>query len=110
MSYLSKNLKYLRKRKQLTQQHFVDTYNQFHGVVVRRSTYQHWESGKTEPSLTHLIVLSDFFDTSIDEFLKIDIEQVEQDKATTWEQQDEYCEILDLLWISQIESREEVTF
>jgi DNA-binding XRE family transcriptional regulator len=36
---------------------------------VSPKTVSHWETGYTEPSITQLIIIADFFDTTIDELV-----------------------------------------
>lgn len=53
----------LRRNKTLKQSQVADF------VGVSRTTYSDWERGKTEPSLTHLVRLSEFFKISLDELI-----------------------------------------
>jgi len=61
---LSKNIKYLRKRHRISQQELADALN------TPRTTLGDYERGKTEPSINTLILIADYFGTSIDELLK----------------------------------------
>ncbi len=38
-------------------------------IGISQSTISKWENGITEPSLSNLIALSDYFDISIDELI-----------------------------------------
>ncbi|MBR3804881.1 MAG: helix-turn-helix transcriptional regulator [Clostridia bacterium] len=53
-------LKELRLEKKISQQEL--------GLVVNMSkmAISHWESGHSEPSISQLIILSEFFDVTVD--------------------------------------------
>ncbi|MPU14961.1 helix-turn-helix domain-containing protein [Acinetobacter baumannii] len=59
----SKNLKFLRKRLNLKQEHISKMLN------IARNTYSHYETAKNEPSYDILIKLSKIFGCSIDYLL-----------------------------------------
>lgn len=59
----SKNIKSLRKKFNLTQEHISKMLN------IARNTYSHYETGKNEPSYDILIKLSKIFGCSIDYLL-----------------------------------------
>ena len=59
--YLTKNLSYLRKLKSINQKEMAKMLN------IARSTYASYESGKSEPSLKTLLLISDFFKVSIND-------------------------------------------
>lgn len=64
----SKNLKFLRKQKKLSQDYIAERlgYKSF-------TTIQKWESGIAEPSVDKLRELSEIFDVSMDELLNKDL-------------------------------------
>ena len=59
----SKNLKHLRVAKNLDQKKLADILN------VSSKTVSHWETGYTEPSISQLITIANYFDISIDELV-----------------------------------------
>lgn len=60
---LAKNLTLLRKTKGIGQAELAEALN------VSLKTVSHWETGYTEPSVSQLIQLADYFDTTIDELV-----------------------------------------
>ena len=60
---LSENLKALRKAKEIGQAELAKELN------VSLKTVSHWETGYTEPSITQLIQLANYFDITIDELV-----------------------------------------
>lgn len=68
MGKISENIKYLRKKKGLTQQQFADE------VQIKRSLVGAYEEDRAEPKYDLLIKFASFFDLSIDELInqKID--------------------------------------
>ncbi len=56
-------LKGLRKAKNISQGVLAEKLN------ISLKTVSHWETGYTEPSITQLIQLADFFEVSLDELL-----------------------------------------
>lgn len=59
----SKNLKDLRKSKSLDQNKLAKA------LSVSSKTISHWETGYTEPSISQLILIANYFDVSIDELV-----------------------------------------
>ncbi len=59
----SENLKGLRKAKGIGQKELAERLN------VSAKSVSHWETGYTEPSVSQLISLADYFDVSLDELL-----------------------------------------
>ena len=55
------SLKLLRKSNDLGQDKLAETLN------ISPKTISHWETGYTEPSISQLIQLADFFDVTLDE-------------------------------------------
>ncbi len=56
----SKRLKELRIEKDLSQQALGEFLN------MSKMAISHWESGHSEPSIAQLIILSNFFEVSVD--------------------------------------------
>lgn len=65
--FLSENLKFLRKRRKLTQQELADR------LTTRRSSINNYENGTTVPPMNVLIGLSDLFHLSIDTLVRINL-------------------------------------
>ncbi|MDR3716667.1 MAG: helix-turn-helix transcriptional regulator [Puia sp.] len=67
MNYLAKNIRHLRKKSSKTQEDI--------GSLVHKgqTTIGNWENGKSEPNIGELLVLSNFFDISVDLLLKVDL-------------------------------------
>lgn len=65
--FLSENLKFLRKRRMLTQQELADRLN------TKRSSINNYENGTTFPPVNVLIALSDLFHLSVDTLLRINL-------------------------------------
>jgi transcriptional regulator with XRE-family HTH domain len=57
------NLKGLRMAKGIGQAKLAELFN------ISVKTVSHWETGYTEPSVSQLIQLADYFDVSLDELL-----------------------------------------
>ncbi|UCS93145.1 LexA family transcriptional regulator [Echinicola marina] len=66
---LGKNLKYLRKSKQMTQENLSDQ------LGIKRTMISAYEDGRSEPKLTTLKLIGDIFSVSLDELLYHDIEE-----------------------------------
>ena len=64
---ISKNLKYLRQKNNLSQQAFSDA------LEIPRTTLGDYERGKTEPNIAMLIKISNFFDVKVDELINSDL-------------------------------------
>ena len=63
----------LRKEKGLSQEEVAEKLN------VSRQTISKWESGQSYPDFTRLVMLSDFFDMTLDELVKdIDVQEVRE--------------------------------
>lgn len=61
------NLKYLRHKKQLSQQAFAEM------LGVPRTTYSEYEKGNTEPNLRLLIKMSSLLSVSLDQLINTDV-------------------------------------
>ena len=76
MKFNEKLLK-LRKEKGLSQEEL--------GMEMRvsRQTVSKWEAGQSYPDFTRLVMLSDFFDMTLDELVKdIDVQEVRENSLT----------------------------
>lgn len=65
--YLSTNIKFLRKRRRLTQNDLAEALN------INRSSINNYENGTTIPPVSTLIDLSDLFHLSMDTLLRINL-------------------------------------
>lgn len=63
MSIISNNLKYLRKKKGLTQQQFADS------IGCKRASVGAYEEERAEPKYDLLNTIADFYNLSIDELV-----------------------------------------
>jgi len=68
MSIFSDNIRFLRGKKNLSQQSFADDI-----LIIGRERYAKYESGRSEPPYEILIKISKYFHISIDLLLTIDI-------------------------------------
>ena len=59
----SENLKLLRKSNKIDQKDLAKA------LSVSPKTVSHWETGYTEPSISQLILLANFFDVTVDELI-----------------------------------------
>src|SRR6218665_323297 len=69
MSIISSNIKFLRKKKGLTQQQFADQ------VGIKRSLVGAYEEERAEPKYELLKTIASFFDVTIDDFIKETIDE-----------------------------------
>jgi transcriptional regulator with XRE-family HTH domain len=69
MSIFSKNLRYLRKKGNHNQDEISTLFNK------RANTVGNWENQKSEPNLTELMKLGEFFKVSIEDLLHTDMER-----------------------------------
>ena len=74
MSIISSNIKFLRKKRGLTQQQFADQ------VGIKRSLVGAYEEERAEPKYELLKVIAAFFDISLDDFIKEEINEKWQPK------------------------------
>ena len=68
MSIFSKNLRYLRKKGNHNQDEIAIMFRK------RANTIGNWENQKSEPSLTELMKLGEFFKVSVEDLLHTDME------------------------------------
>ena len=57
--YLGRNIRYLRKKKNLNQQQFADI------LKVPRATLSCWENGIRTPKIDKIIDIANFFETDL---------------------------------------------
>lgn len=76
MSLFSKNLRYLRKKGNHNQDEIAILFRK------RANTIGNWENQKSEPSLTELMKLGEFFKISVDDLLHIDMEKLSEPPVT----------------------------
>lgn len=67
MHFLGKNLRHLRKQSSRTQSEIASL------IQKGQTTIGNWENGISEPSLNELLIISNYFDISIDTLLKVDL-------------------------------------
>ena len=67
MHFLGKNLRYLRRQSAKTQSEIASL------IQKCQTTIGNWENGISEPSLDELLIISNYFDISIDALLKKDL-------------------------------------
>jgi len=65
--YLQKNIRYLRKRRGLTQKQLAEV------LGVGSTVITGYEGGRINPPLEKLLILSDYFSLTIDELVAIDL-------------------------------------
>lgn len=68
-SFIWKNLKYLRNKKQISQETLS------YEIDISRSAVGSYEENRSTPPVLILIKLSDFFGCSIDDFIRVDIKK-----------------------------------
>jgi transcriptional regulator with XRE-family HTH domain len=74
MSVISQNIKFLRKKKGLTQQNFADQ------IGIKRSLVGAYEEERAEPKYDLLKIIASFFEISIDDFINETINEKWQPK------------------------------
>jgi len=73
MTYFKENLKYLRKKYNLSQQEVAEC------LGIKQRTYGNYEIGHSEPNLEMLSKIADFFITSLDKLVLISLNK--EDRA-----------------------------
>lgn len=66
---INKNVKYLRSKNSISQQELADA------LRVGRTSLGDYERGRTEPDISTLISLSDYFSISIDDLIRKDLQK-----------------------------------
>ena len=69
MNFLGKNIRLLRKQTSKTQSELASL------IGKGQTTIGNWENGISEPSLDELLLLSNYFDISLDILIKVDLSQ-----------------------------------
>lgn len=70
--YFSKNIKFLRRRRNRTQDELA------FALKMKRPTLSGYENGVAEPGITALAALSRYFGIAVDTLIKIDLEQLSE--------------------------------
>ena len=70
MSIFSKNVRYLRRKGNYNQDDIALLFQK------KANTIGNWENQKSEPSLTELMRLGEFFNVSVEDLLHIDMEKL----------------------------------
>lgn len=70
MEIISKNLKFLRRQKNMTQQAFADW------IGIKRSSLGAYEEGRAKPGFNTISQISNLFGISIDQLVKNDLTQI----------------------------------
>jgi transcriptional regulator with XRE-family HTH domain len=73
--FLSTNIKFLRKRRMLTQMDLAETLN------TKRSSINNYENGTAVPPVNVLISLSDLFNISIDTLVRMDLSSLRESQV-----------------------------
>ena len=76
MSLFSKNLRFLRKKGNHNQDEIAVLFSK------RANTIGNWENQKSEPSLTELMKLGEFFKVSVEDLLHTDMEKLSEPPPT----------------------------
>ena len=71
MHFLGKNLRHLRKQSSRTQSEIASL------IQKGQTTIGNWENGISEPSLNELLIISNYFDISVDVLLKADLSETQ---------------------------------
>ena len=92
---LSENIRQLRKQRRLTQEKLAEALGVTVGAVYK------WESGQSQPELSMLVELADFFDISVDVLLGYRVKDNRLDAAL--ERLETYCATMDPTALSEAE-------
>ncbi|MEL6562322.1 MAG: LexA family transcriptional regulator [Bacteroidota bacterium] len=74
MSYISKNIKFLRKKHYFTQETFAEA------LDIKRSLVGAYEEGRADPRINNLIKICDLFNVSVDVFVNKDVSELSEDE------------------------------
>jgi len=74
MSIFSDNIRFLRAKREITQQDLADK------LIITRSRYVSYEDGRSEPPIVVLVKISKFFNISIDLLVSVDIRKYPLDE------------------------------
>lgn len=86
---LSKNLKKIRKKHNLSQEDFASI------VGVSRQSVSKWESGQSYPEMDKILLICEKYDITIDELMHEDIDELKEEKETTAKVNNFFTEILE---------------
>lgn len=70
---LGNKIKYYRGEKELYQEELAER------VYVSRQTISNWENNKSYPDINSIVLLSEIFEISIDNLIKVDVEQMKKE-------------------------------
>ena len=73
MSYFSKNIRFLRELKGITQ-------DAFEQIGIKKGTYSNYENGKTEPNIETLMKISKFLGFDLDSLICINLSILSDDE------------------------------
>ena len=59
-------LKELREQKDLTMEMLAADMNQRYGLKLNKGTISRWESGATDPAISYVAKVADYFNVSVD--------------------------------------------
>ncbi|MBN2757520.1 MAG: helix-turn-helix transcriptional regulator, partial [Bacteroidales bacterium] len=74
--YFGANIKLVRKRKGRTQSEMADF------LKMKRSTLSGYENGVAQPNIESLILISEYFNISIDTLLKINLSKLSESQLS----------------------------
>lgn len=77
MSIVSENLRFLRKKVNLTQEQFAEK------IGIKRSLVGAYEEGRADPRLNNLIKIAELFDTSVDILINKDVRKLSEAELKT---------------------------
>lgn len=72
--FISSNLKFLRNQKKISQKKIAEL------CKKQNTAVSNWEKGIREPSAIDLMTICEFFDISIDDFVKKDLKKENYEK------------------------------
>lgn len=90
---LGQRIKMYRNERNLSQEVLADR------VYVSRQTISNWENEKSYPDINSLILLSEVFETTIDNLLKGDVEKMKQEINTVEAKKLNFCGLMMLIFI-----------
>ena len=88
-NFFSKNLRFLRKGRGMTQADLSET------IDRKKSVISNYESGISEPSMETLILLADFFKVSLSDLIGVDQEEKLMSSNNTEQKHVDYQELSD---------------
>lgn len=74
MSYISKNIKFLRKKNYYTQETFAEA------LEIKRSLVGAYEEGRADPRINNLIKICELFNVSLDVFINKDVSTLSEEE------------------------------